>query len=143
MNDIKPQYEAVIDQRFKEHVEGLNLQTDSLASIELKSYAPNYLVYESHSSNEQLAVFSEIFYDKGWKAFIDGVDSPHFRVNYVLRGLRLPSGKHKIEFKFHPQAYYTGEKISLASSVLLLIMLIVLSIISVKHNNGLKLYKAE
>lgn len=136
LNEIKPRYEAVIDQGFQKHVEGLNLQTDSLASIELKSYAPNYLVYESHSSNEQLAVFSEIFYDKGWKAYIDGVETPHFRVNYVLRGLRLPPGEHKIEFKFHPQAYFTGEKISLASSVLLLIMLIVLSIISLKQNNG-------
>ncbi len=143
LNEIKPRYEAVIDKRFEEHVEGLNLQTDSLASIELKSYAPNYLVYESHSSIEQLAVFSEIYYDQGWKAYIDGTETPHSRVNYVLRGMRLPPGEHKIEFKFHPQAYYTGEKISLASSVLLLIMLIVLSIFSVKHNNGLKLHKEE
>ncbi|MEA1897299.1 MAG: YfhO family protein [Bacteroidota bacterium] len=133
LNEIKPRHEAVIDQRFIEHVEGLNLQTDSLASIRLRSYAPNYLVYESNSSIEQLAVFSEIFYNKGWKAYIDEVETPHFRVNYVLRGLRLPPGEHKIEFKFHPKAYYTGEKISLGSSLLLLILLIMLSIKSIKQ----------
>ncbi len=134
LNEIKTKTEAVIDQRFNELLEGLNLQTDSLATIELKSYAPNYLVYESKSSIEQLAIFSEIFYDRGWNAYIDGVGTPHFRVNYVLRGLRLPPGEHKIEFKFHPQAYYTGEKISLASSVLLLIMLIMMSIKTIKQN---------
>ena len=133
LSEVKPRNEAIIDQRYNEMIEGLNLQKDSIAYIELKSYAPNHLVYESHSNIEQLAVFSEIFYNLGWKAYIDGVETPHFRVNYVLRGLRLPPGEHIIEFKFHPQAFYTGEKISLASSVLLLIMLIMLSIKPIKQ----------
>jgi len=68
-----------------------------------------------------LAVFSEIYYDKGWNAYIDGKEVPHFRVNYILRSLVLPAGDHTVEFKFHPKSYYTGNKVSLASSLLLIL----------------------
>ena len=67
-------------------------------------------------------MFSEIYYDKGWNAYVDGKPMPHFRANYVLRAMRIPSGKHTVEFKFEPSTYYTGEKISLAGSVLLLLL---------------------
>jgi uncharacterized membrane protein YfhO len=66
-----------------------------------------------------VAVFSEIWYDKGWKAFVDGEEIPHFRANYILRAATLPGGNHKLEFKFEPASYYTGEKISLLASILL------------------------
>ena len=70
-----------------------------------------------------IAVFSEIYYDKGWKMYIDGKESPYFRADYVLRAAQLPIGNHKIEFIFHPASYYTGEKISLAGSILLVLAL--------------------
>jgi uncharacterized membrane protein YfhO len=69
-----------------------------------------------------LAVFSEIFYDKGWNAYVDGKLTPYFRGNYVLRAMRIPAGAHKIEFKFEPTVYATGEKISFASSAILLLL---------------------
>ena len=101
-----------------------NISFDSTASITLSSYRANHLTYESKSSSEQFAVFSEIFYDKGWNAYIDGKLVPHVRANYVLRAMSIPAGSHKVEFKFEPSTYYTGEKISLASSSILILMLI-------------------
>ena len=70
-----------------------------------------------------LAVFSEVYYNsgKGWQAYIDGEPVEHFRVNWILRGMVVPAGTHLIEYKFEPRSYYTGEKIALASSILVLL----------------------
>jgi uncharacterized membrane protein YfhO len=77
-----------------------------------------------NTKKDHLAVFSEIFYDKGWNAYVDGTLTPHFRVNYVLRGMVIPQGKHLVEFKFEPRVFRVGEKISLASSLLLIFLVI-------------------
>jgi len=65
-----------------------------------------------------LAVFSEIYYQPGWQAYLDGEKAEHFRTNYILRGMRIPAGEHQIEFKFEPASFYLCEKISVASMVL-------------------------
>ena len=97
---------------------------DSLSQINLIEKKPPYLKYESQSSANGLAVFSEIYYPKGWRALIDGNEVPILRVNYVLRALEVPSGKHVIEFKFEPKPYIIGDKVTMASSwVLLLVVL--------------------
>ena len=85
------------------------------------SYQPNELVYETDAKADEFAVFSEIYYPKGWNAYIDGQLKPHAGVNYVLRGMPIPAGKHKIEFKFEPITYTTGNNIAMAGSILLLI----------------------
>jgi uncharacterized membrane protein YfhO len=103
-------------------LKGLPELKDSLASISLKSYSPNHLVYATDSDTEQLAVFSEIFYSKGWEVTVSGEKAEHFRVNYLLRGMVIPSGEHVVEFRFRPKAYYTGEKIALASSILMILL---------------------
>ncbi|TYA71834.1 YfhO family protein [Seonamhaeicola marinus] len=95
---------------------------DSLASITLKEVQPNYLKYESDSANDGFAVFSEIYYGNGWKTFVDGEQSSHMRVNYTLRGMEIPKGKHTIEFKFDPDVVKTGSSISLGSSILLVLL---------------------
>jgi uncharacterized membrane protein YfhO len=78
------------------------------------------LNYVSHSKSDRLAVFSEIYYkEQGWQAYLDGQPVDHIEVNYVLRAMVIPAGDHKIEFKFHPSHYFIGEKISLASSLIL------------------------
>ena len=97
---------------------------DSTASIQLTDYKANQLSYTANCSKNQLAVFSEIFYDKGWNAYLNGELVPHFRANYVLRAMPIPAGNHQIEFKFEPRTYKTGEGISLASSAILLLLLI-------------------
>lgn len=114
---------AVVDERFKTTIKNQNVISDSSGSISLVSYAPNHLAYQTIATSNQVAVFSEIYYDKGWNAYIDGNLVPHFRANYVLRGLEIPSGNHKVEFKFEPKTYHTGETISLASSILLILLL--------------------
>src|SRR5690606_37814949 len=108
-----PKSEAVIDKRFTEFVQGKTFHKDETGSIVLTEYQPNYLKYSAKAASEQLTVFSEIYYDKGWNAFVDGKEVPHFRVNYILRGMVLPAGEHTVEFKFHPKSYYIGNKISL------------------------------
>lgn len=110
---------AITDKRFESELAGFTPSADSTAKISLSKYQPNALAYTSNSQSDQLAVFSEIFYEKGWNAYIDGVLVPHVRVNYVLRALKVPAGTHQIEFKFEPTVIGTGEKIAYASSWLL------------------------
>jgi hypothetical protein len=123
---FKSKQTAIIDKRFESEVKGLNLQTDTAASIILTGYAPNKLSYQSNASSVQLAVFSEIYYDKGWDVYIDGQSASHFRADYVLRALVVPKGKHTIEFKFEPKTIIMGEKIALASSAILYGSLIII-----------------
>tara|TARA_R110002073_G_scaffold236096_1_gene397292 strand:+ start:2514 stop:4952 length:2439 start_codon:yes stop_codon:yes gene_type:complete len=99
-------------------------QVDSLANIKLVDYKPNYLKYESNNSNNGFTVFSENYYQQGWQAYIDGEETPHIRVNYVLRGMEIPSGNHVIEFKFEPQVVKTGSTISLATSLVVGLLLL-------------------
>jgi len=122
LTDFIPGETAIYDKRFEDQVKGHLITKDTLASISLTEYKPNHLTYKSQASREQLAVFSEIYYDKGWNAYIDGKQSPYFRANYVLRAMIVPAGNHTIEFKFEPKVYSTGEKISYASSILLVLL---------------------
>jgi hypothetical protein len=110
---------AVVNVQKFANVKRFEYQIDSLASIRLVNYSPNHLTYEADNLNLGLAVFSEMYYEKGWNAYIDGVLKTHFRVNYALRALEIPEGKHKIEFKFEPQVIKTGSTIVLASTGLL------------------------
>ncbi|HYK77634.1 MAG TPA: YfhO family protein, partial [Daejeonella sp.] len=89
--------------------------------IKLVSYHPDHLTYEYSSGKDMIAVFSEIWYDKGWNMYIDGEKKPFFRADYILRAAQLPGGNHKVEFKFEPKSYYTGEMISLIASIILIL----------------------
>ena len=124
MKDFNPSETAIIDQRFIDHVKSNNFEKDENGSIRLTEYQPNYLKYDYAATGEQLTVFSDIYYEDGWQAYIDGKKMPHFRVNYILRAMVIPEGEHVIEFKFEPDSYYFGNKISYASSLLLILVLI-------------------
>ena len=124
MDNFVPATTAIVDKRFERELGGLKIARDSAAAIRLVKYTPNHLIYEtSKLKSDQLAVFSEIYYNKGWNAYIDGQAKPYLRANYVLRAMVIPAGAHKIEFKFEPRSYLTGEKVSLAGSVLLLLII--------------------
>ncbi|PLX11222.1 MAG: hypothetical protein C0597_15440, partial [Marinilabiliales bacterium] len=122
LNDFNPGREAIVDKRFERFVEGKSFTKDTLSGIRLDSYKPNHLTYSAKCNEEELAVFSEIYYPEGWQAFIDGVPVEHFRVNYILRAMVIPQGEHQIEFKFEPRSYYLGNKVSLISSLILLLL---------------------
>jgi hypothetical protein len=120
---FNPKEEAIIDKKFEDQLNDRAFNPDENASIKLESYAPNKLVYKTKAQSEQLAVFSEIYYPKGWKVTIDGKESKHFRANYILRSMIVPAGDHTIVFTFDPATYKTGTNISYASSILLLLLL--------------------
>ena len=124
LGNFNPMRTAIIDKRFSEQLNDFNYKNDPGAKIEMKEYKANHLTYESNSSAEELAMFSEIYYDDGWNAYVDGTLSPYFRADYVLRGMRIPAGKHTIEFKFEPNTYAMGEKISYASSSAVILWLL-------------------
>lgn len=90
---------------------------DTTAVIKLDSYKSNDLKYTSTNPNNGFAVFSEMYYKNGWNAYIDGKLTEHYRVDYALRGLPIPAGKHIVEFKFEPQVVKTGSMISLFSFI--------------------------
>ncbi len=122
LTDLKPAKTAVADKRYEGLIDATKLGiADTAGTIKLMSYAPDHLVYHSSSAKANIAVFSEIYYDKGWIMKIDGIEKPYFRADYVLRAAQIPAGNHKITFDFHPASYYTGEKVSLAGSILLVL----------------------
>lgn len=97
---------------------------DSMASIQLVDYKLNHLVYETKTTEDGFAVFSEVYYKNGWNATIDGVEVKHYNVNYILRGLEIPKGTHTVVFKFNPSFVTTGSNISLVSSILLVLLIL-------------------
>ncbi|MFC3561603.1 YfhO family protein [Pedobacter jamesrossensis] len=113
--------EAIVDQSYKGLMDSKILGTGQEGFIKLTNYTPDHLTYEYSTAKDVIAVFSEIYYNKGWKMYIDGVEKPYFRADYVLRAAQLEAGNHKLEFIFHPTSYYVGENISLAGSILLVV----------------------
>ena len=123
LNNLNPAQTAIIDKRFKELIPSSGFTKDSNSVIRLTNYKPDHLTYATETASQQLAVFSEIYYEKGWNAYVDGKLSPHFRANYILRAMMIPAGKHTIVFKFEPKSYSVGQQISSVSSILILILI--------------------
>jgi hypothetical protein len=118
LGKINTKKELVVDKEFASLLPD-KIILDSTAKIILTNYSPNKLTYNYKTENEQIAVFSDIYYDKGWTAYVDGKVSPYFRANYLLRAMTLPAGEHQLEFKFEPKSYTIGNKIELISSIIL------------------------
>jgi hypothetical protein len=130
LDSIAPLKEAFIDARFAKA--GKEYVLDSSSYIKLTEYHPNHLKYESNAATQQFAVFSEVYYQPGWNAYVDGKLTPHVRVNYILRGMELPVGKHEILFKFEPEHYIQSEKIAYTGSLLWIALLLGSLAMSVK-----------
>ncbi|MDQ3141212.1 MAG: YfhO family protein, partial [Bacteroidota bacterium] len=125
LQNFNPQEEAVfLENEFPNYVTTTSFTKNG--TIQLTDYKPNHLQYQSSSSSEQLAVFSEIWYgpDKGWDAYIDGALVKHIRVNYALRAIKIPAGQHKIEFKFQPHKVYMARSVTYYSSLITLLLLV-------------------
>lgn len=121
---IDTQTEAVVDARFSDQVSGFSYQESADAAIAVQEHLPNFIKYIYDSPVPQAVVFSEIYYNNGWVAFLDGAPVDYFRVDYLLRGLVVPAGSHSIEFKFEPQSFALANTVTTAASVLVLLLLI-------------------
>ncbi len=118
---INTKNQAVVDVRYKRLVGNLNDFGKDTAIINLESVKSNELKYQFQSAANQIMIFSDVYYEDGWNAYIDGEEVPHFRANYVLRGLRVPAGKHEIVFKFEPSSVSIGMTINTIFSVIVLL----------------------
>jgi len=129
LKDFDPTQTAYIDKEWQSSLKGweaLQHEKDSTAYIRLTDYAnPGNLFYESSSTMPHLAVFSEVYY-KTWRAYINGEEVPLIRVNYILRGLEVPAGNHKIEFKCIDDIYLKGAMMSKVSSIIVGIIILCL-----------------
>ncbi len=110
----------------QEKNKGANIQSNypDKGTIKLIAYKANQLVYESNTTNTQFAVFSEIYYPNGWKASIDGAPQDHYAVNYLLRGMLIPAGKHEVVFSFEPEVYYFGNSVAMVGSSALCLLIL-------------------
>jgi hypothetical protein len=117
-----PSKEMTVDKTFKDQISKSSYPVLENEKIELVSYQPDELLYKYSAKEEKLAVFSEIYYPAGWKCYLDGKESRYFRADWILRGMVVPAGDHEIKFTFKPASYYMGNKVSLASSVVLILL---------------------
>jgi hypothetical protein len=124
LDSINLKENAIVQEKYKNSV-GVPPAFDSAASLKLVRNVNDTIVYASSAKANQFAVFSEIYYDKGWNAFVDGKKTDYVRVDYALRGLPLPAGNHTIEFKFEPQSYKTGNTLALIASLAAYLLLLI------------------
>ncbi|MGB4399248.1 MAG: YfhO family protein [Daejeonella sp.] len=123
INSFDPRKVMVVSEEFKSLIDSSRIGYTPGSFIRLTNYHPDVMTYEYSTGKDALAVFSEIYYKSGWNAYVDGEKIPYFRANYVLRAAQLPGGNHKLEFRFEPASYYTGEIISLIASIILVLSL--------------------
>ncbi len=122
LDNFNPADTAIIDKLYQSKVTAP--QFDSTASIRLLENLNDKINYDFNASSSQFAVFSEVYYENGWNAYIDGKKADYVRVNYVLRGMNIPAGKHAIEFRFEPASYARGNTIALWSTVVALLVIL-------------------
>ncbi|KAA1248073.1 YfhO family protein [Aquimarina sp. RZ0] len=122
LESIDTKKTAVIRKEYQEQLAGFTPEKDSISTVSISKTTPDHLAYNVHARNPGFIVFAETYYKDGWKAFIDGKPETIYPVNYMLRGLKVPPGKHTIEFKFEPQVVKTGSSITLASSIIFMLL---------------------
>ncbi len=115
---------AVLNEQYRKLITANLTKKDSTASIKLTAYQANKISYKSNTSQAQLAVFSEMYYPHGWKAFVNGTETKIIQANYVLRALVLPKGKNEIVFKFEPKVVQQGATISLVAYIVFVLLAI-------------------
>ncbi|WP_037321410.1 YfhO family protein [Salegentibacter sp. Hel_I_6] len=123
LKEVDLQNTAVLNSEFKSDVSE-EFNANGNAEIQLQSYQPNELVYETNASSPQFVVFSEMYYQPGWQAYLDGEEVEHVRANYLLRAMNIPAGEHTVTFRFEPEVVNTGSSIALASSIILVLIIL-------------------
>ena len=131
---LHPKDTALVLEKDKELISSIAGNSDSSAIIHLVKNDNDRITYTSRSASNGFGVFSEIYYADGWVATIDGKEVPIIRTNYVLRGLVIPAGEHRIEFEFKPASFYQSKQAGMASSILIWLLLIIAAFQAFKKN---------
>lgn len=113
------------------------IYAEDSSAIVLTEYKPNHITYEARAFRDRLAVFSEIYYPKGWQAYIDGQPADHINADYILRAMVIPQGDHRIEFKFDPASVRIGKAIAAVASSLILLALLAYIVMYFKSKNSI------
>ena len=124
LDSLNTKASAVFDREKFPQLRQQSFVLDSLTTISVMDHRPDYIKYKTENANSGFAIFSEMHYPRGWMATLDGKEVPHFRVNYALRGMEIPSGTHEIEFRFEPEVIKTGSTIALISNMVLGVLLL-------------------
>jgi uncharacterized membrane protein YfhO len=119
LNHIDLHTTAVLDKEFAGYVTDYTPERDPMATVHLTKYTPRYLDYEYSTDKPGTIVFSEIYYPYGWKASIDGQPADIYRVNYALRAINVPAGKHTIHMEFDPDSVKKGETSAMACIIIM------------------------
>lgn len=122
LDNFKPEQMAIVEDAYKKDIPHMPVY-DSTATIQLIKNDNDIINYKSSSNTNQFAVFSEIFYDRGWKAYIDDKEAPIVKTNYALRGLYIPAGNHNIRFEFKPDSFYKSKSVAVAASAVVWLLL--------------------
>ena len=122
IGEIDSKEVAIISKDDQKYFEGKQLAADSTAILNLTKYQPNELEFKTQSKTPQLAVFSEIYYPKGWKMLIDGNEVPYIKANYLLRAVHVPAGNHMVKMVFEPAVIAKGKLISMIAFGLFLLL---------------------
>lgn len=125
LNTLNPADTAIVNKEFASMIQGKNLERDSNSVIVMehqKPYNPDYLVYKTKTTKDQLAVFSEVYYAPDWRAYIDGKPAEYFRANYILRAMVIPAGEHKIEFRNEAPRLHKLDKVTLLFSIIFVVV---------------------
>ena len=132
LREINPKHTAVADQRFQD-ILGSSSEQDSTSFVVLKEYEANRLAYEATSTKGGVVVFSDIYYP-GWSCTIDGKETPIARVNYVLRAIQVPAGKHSIVMSFYPKSVQVTETIAYIALALLVVLTLIYGLVSLRRS---------
>ena len=123
LDSINVRDTVIVQQKYETEIKSVPVP-DTTASIKLVENLNDKITYKYSAKTNQFAVFSEVYYSKGWDAYVDGNKAPYFRVDYILRGMPLPAGDHSVEFRFEPHSYELGNSLTLWTSLLMYLGLI-------------------
>ena len=131
LQHVDTRYTAIVNEKYKSEFADVEFAMDSSDYINLTFAEGDTLKYTSSCKGNRMAVFSEIFYPKGWKAYIDGQKTSFFRCNYILRGMIVPSGNHEIEFRYEPKSAEIGRIVSTSCNATLLAIIAVMCVLGI------------
>jgi len=129
LDSVNTRDTVIIQEKYRKLV-GFQPEYDSSASVKLIDNRNDTVDYKFSAKTNQFAVFSEVYYDKGWNAYLDGKKTGYLRVDYILRGMPVPAGEHTIQFRFEPRSYESGSTISLLASLIVYLLLITALVVS-------------